>query len=95
MVVFSLDLEAFISFFDEKSLRKNPGLGLGATGSCIGGSEGTGGGISAALAATVPAVPGLEGVRALLLLGVPGVPGGLAPGVLGRSKPGNTGNAHS
>ena len=51
VVVFSFDLEALTSFFDEKSLRKNPGLGFGATGSCVGGSEGTGGGTSAALAA--------------------------------------------
>ena len=95
VVIFSLHLEAFVSFFDEKSLRKNPGLGFGATGSCGGGSIGTGGTTSTTFAAIVPAVPGLEGVRALLPPGVPGVPGGLAPGVLGRSKPGNTGNAHS
>lgn len=90
-IVSSFD-RALTSFFDEKSRRKKPGLGFGLTASCCNGSMGTGGTISATFLAIVPAVPGLEGVRAFLLRGVPG---GLAPGVLGRSKPGNTGNGQS
>ena len=91
-VVLSSFDRALTSFFDENSRRKKPGLGFGLTASCVKGSVGTGGTTSDVVGAMVAAVPGLEGVRDLL---PPGVPGGVAPGVLGRSKPGNTGNGQS